>query len=422
VNKESVKENCFLLQEYLFKTLIFLLPTQLAYHFWPEWAYVFGVRVDYLSPAVYLTDVLLALIILCWIFSGIINEKESRVLSSVLSFRKHIILVLIFAVLNIFFAASFWAALFRWIKIVLFVLITIYIKFNRRLDIKDWILKPLMYSAVLFSSIGILQFINQQSLGGVLYYLGERTFFSTTPGIAKVSLFGRQYLRGYSTFSHPNSFAGYLLAVFCLVNFSKIRINALWKKIFLFFVLTGILIAFSKSVYLSLLMIFLILLTRRSGNIFRLIIYLFLMTSIILSLSLPFISDYFLRSSALSSNIFERLYLAFLAGLIFAQKPFLGTGLNNFIVKAYQLMKGRLILQPVHNLYLLLVSEIGVVGLIIFLYLLKRIVSKLLLRNRLNLLLTLVVILSTGFADHYWITLQQNILFASVFLGLSFRD
>jgi hypothetical protein len=76
----------------------------------------------------------------------------------------------------------------------------------------------------------------------------------------------------------------------------------------------------------------------------------------------------------------------------------------------------------VHNLYLLLVSEIGVVGLIIFLYLLKRIVSKLLLRNRLNLLLTLVVILSTGFADHYWITLQQNILFASVFLGLSFRD
>ena len=42
----------------LFQIFIFLLPTQLAYHFWPNWALVYGIRVDYLAPAVYLTDIL----------------------------------------------------------------------------------------------------------------------------------------------------------------------------------------------------------------------------------------------------------------------------------------------------------------------------------------------------------------------------
>ena len=37
---------------------LFLLaiPTQLGRHFWPEWSRVVGIRVDYLSPTLYLVD------------------------------------------------------------------------------------------------------------------------------------------------------------------------------------------------------------------------------------------------------------------------------------------------------------------------------------------------------------------------------
>ena len=33
------------------------IPTQLGLHFWPEWSKVAGIRVDYLSPVLYLTDI-----------------------------------------------------------------------------------------------------------------------------------------------------------------------------------------------------------------------------------------------------------------------------------------------------------------------------------------------------------------------------
>ena len=47
---------------------ILFLPTQLGYHFWPPWAYVFGIRIDYLSPTVYFTDVIVVALALLLLF------------------------------------------------------------------------------------------------------------------------------------------------------------------------------------------------------------------------------------------------------------------------------------------------------------------------------------------------------------------
>jgi len=41
------------LQQRLFWLLVFLLPVQFGRHFWPEWSYVMGLRIDYLSPTIY---------------------------------------------------------------------------------------------------------------------------------------------------------------------------------------------------------------------------------------------------------------------------------------------------------------------------------------------------------------------------------
>ena len=50
------------IQRLLFFALILGIPTQFGRHFWPDFSFVSGVRVDYLSPTLYVTDILIFLI------------------------------------------------------------------------------------------------------------------------------------------------------------------------------------------------------------------------------------------------------------------------------------------------------------------------------------------------------------------------
>lgn len=84
-----------------------------------------------------------------------------------------------------------------------------------------------------------------------------------------------------------------------------------------------------------------------------------------------------------------------------------GVGLNNFIpnlVKVSNTFVNAWELQPVHNIFLLVFSETGIVGLIIFCFLIFSGFSLLTLNY------SLLTILITGLSNHYWLTLQQNML------------
>ena len=95
------------------------------------------------------------------------------------------------------------------------------------------------------------------------------------------------------------------------------------------------------------------------------------------------------------------------------QKRLLGVGLNNFLVNLPSFMKGYWWLQPVHNIFVLLLTEMGLVGLVgIGLCLVKRIDFK-------KYALVWVVIVLTGMFDHYWLTLPQNMGLMGLVLGLS---
>ena len=63
------------LYQLLFSLLILLLPTQLGRHFWPSYSFVFGLKVDYLSPTLYLTDIFLVLTLIAW---GVQRGKEAK--------------------------------------------------------------------------------------------------------------------------------------------------------------------------------------------------------------------------------------------------------------------------------------------------------------------------------------------------------
>jgi O-antigen ligase len=114
--------------------------------------------------------------------------------------------------------------------------------------------------------------------------------------------------------------------------------------------------------------------------------------------------------------------------------PLLGIGLNNYLSRLPDFKLDPTVFrlfQPVHNIFLLTAAETGLMGLSLFLFLVIKSLKNSLdmpasrdsfgMRNW-SLVISLLVILSTGCADHYWLTLQQTQLLLAIVLGLSWQQ
>jgi O-antigen ligase len=400
-------------------SLIFLLPTQLAYHFWPSWSFVFGIRVDLLTPAVYLTDILVGLLFLI----EVITDRKT-LFGFLDKYKIFGGFFLVFVILNCAFSISVVVSIYKWLKIIEFSFLIYYFSKQKIVELSN-ILKTLFYSLITFSLIGVAQFFKGGTVGGILYYLGERSFNIGTPGIALVSLGGIEHLRAYSTFSHPNSLAGFLGGAILLILLSgKLKRNFA-NFIGVVIILTAFALSFSVSAYLGIFLMFSFYLFSTNTKVFKNIIIAFLSLSIIGSLLLPIFSTSILKLfPAIGQNISQRLDLSYIAGQIISRRFFMGSGLGTFIVNI-PLFKGIFsyswLLQPVHNIFLLVFSELGILGLLSFCFLIYKTLTLLLKNGKLYLLLPIIFTLFTGLFDHYSLTLQQNLLLVSIFLGLSFN-
>ena len=210
-----------------FYLLLVFLPTQLGLHFWPAWSMVLGRRVDYLSPTLYLTDIIICLIVICWIFQ---NRKKLSIINYQLSIKirnfQFAIVFLLFVFLNIFFATNRFVSLYFWLKVLEYALLGFYIY-----KTKPPFSKIIYYASfgVLYSSlIAIGQFFFQRSLGGPFWFLGERAFSAMTPGIAVYNFCWplrdqcQLVLRAYATLPHPNVLGGFLaILLTAIFNFQS---------------------------------------------------------------------------------------------------------------------------------------------------------------------------------------------------------
>ena len=419
------------LQTFFFVVFVFLLPSQLAYHFWPKYAFIFGIKTDYLAPALYLSDIVVILIFLVWLGEWILGKKrQTFFLKQVKKVFVWLIPILLIVVLNIIFANIPQVALYKWVKVVEVSLLAIFISKKDPFCFKKEIVYPIMFSCIFFGLLGIMQFVFQKTLGGYFYYLGERTFRSSTPGIALIYLYGHEYLRVYSTFPHPNALAGYFSVVLSLVWLSKNKKRVSQKyfratlAIFTLIASTCLILTFSRTAVVVIVLAVLLYFFRK--NLTQKIIYIFLFGYLVLSLAQPFIINlFFQKNLMLGQSLTERLYLLSASRQIISQHFLLGVGLNNFIpelARLYQIHAGHWILQPVHNIALLVLAEVGVLGFLLFVYILLKTFIKILLnKNKRWLFFPIFLILVTGFFDHYWLTLQQNMFLTSLIFGLTFR-
>ena len=108
------------------------------------------------------------------------------------------------------------------------------------------------------------------------------------------------------------------------------------------------------------------------------------------------------------NSFFERQDLVIQSLQVIKQHLWLGVGLGNFVNFVPTIR------QPVHNIYLLLIAELGlpaasvlIIGFLKYLYKIEN----------WKLKIATLSILVTGLVDHYWLTLPQNILLLVVMLA-----
>jgi len=405
----------------LFYILLFLLPTQLGRHFFFDFSYVSGLRSDYLAPVLYVTDLLIFSILFTFFFIKHKKNIRKKQTPLVIVYSLYLLFSIIFVPLNK------WAAIYKFIKLTEFFLLG-YVTVKIKPKIFH-VISVLSIGSFYSSVVAIWQFIIQKSIGGYLWFMGERTFNSLTPGIALGSWGGRSFLRPYATFPHPNVLGGFLSLVLTYVIYTLTNHYKVMKKTWLlFYMLVTILgvitlvITFSRLAWASFLVgVFCLLILRKkdaykwlqSKKTFLLIIlYLIILSSVVI---LIFIS-------LNEKSIIERKELIQVALSMIASKPLFGVGLNNFIVQVkfyVPYIKNTYLLQPVHNVYLLIFSELGFVG--FFLTLLG--ISVLLLRSlksRQIVFISIVQLFFLGMFDHYLFTLQQGMLLFTVIASLAF--
>lgn len=383
--KETVMLRRF--EQILFFLTILFLPTQLGLHFWPGFSFIYSLPIDYLSPTLYFWDLLALALWITFLLSG----KHINRLALIFFY----FFILTQAISLLFNTQSVGVGLSRLEQYVIAGLFGVYVA---SLNIKKDKLKislPLTISLIGVSILAIIQFLQAGSIG--FWILGERNFLLSTPGIAKFNFYGNEFLRPYATFPHPNVLAGFILISLLILPVRKMIMILGGLALLLTTSRVAILSGFVTAIFLI------------KGQSRKLLI---LMAILLLPILYTLYSSVFsfdnltlLRREELTISAFKMIQQHFLFGI----------GLNNFIptVATFLLTGPSRFLQPVHNIFLLCLSETGIVGLVGLLGLIGYPIFKK------KLLIVWISIVFLGLFDHYFLTLPQG--YRSLFLvwGLS---
>jgi O-antigen ligase len=424
-------------QSFLFFLLILFLPTQLGKHFWFDWSYVVGQRIDYLSPTLYVTDILAMLFIL---FSFVSNRPPTssrqgiKKRISVFEIKKvKVIFIFLFLAFGIFLSRNPFAGWYSLVKLLEFILLGF--------AIKDFLIKPknleiltypLLIGVVFESTLALFQFFRQSSLGGIFYFFGERTFTGMTPGIANASLNGQLILRPYGTFSHPNVLAAYLVIAMTIILSMMYQVLGIRKIVtcFCFILGTGVLFFTLSRVAIILWIFILIALlfkhiyrSKTHTTFFILSTFFFVFVGMLFFFLTPLHYRFF-GMHITDESFTDRIFLLQSSWQMIQAHSLFGVGFGNFLnelpfVKYHH--GSVLLLQPVHNIFFLVAAETGITGLVFVLWFLYKTVKKgsQVIVHR-SWLVGIVIIL--GMFDHYFLTIQQGQLLFMLVLAMCWTE
>lgn len=391
-----------------------LIPGQLGKHFWLTESRVWGIKIDYLSIILYLTDLLWVV----WVFLETRKKKQET---------RHkewwkVAVALVVVVGNIAIAQAKWVAVYRWLRMGQWLL-TFYLVSKNKKDIGEKLLKVIPFWIIVESFLALAQVVKGGSLDGLWWWLGERRFLLGNLGIAEIRVVNKAWVRAYGTFSHPNSLAGFLLLAW--VYFKKRNEKGekeneklktkVWKWIVNWSAVLGIILAGSRTVWILSILMLILGRGNKKGESKKNIFGKILIGMVVVAMILGIVKNEYELKNFLGGwdkeGWTKRVSLAVSAKKMFMDSPLFGVGKGNFVAVLPKYQGNDIFwLQPVHNIFLLVFSEIGIFGVILLYKLLGKIRKK-------DWQILGIIILS-GIVDHYWVTLAQNSWLIAIILGL----
>lgn len=394
---------------------LLLIPTQLGRHFWLSESSVMGVRIDYLSIILYLTDI-------AWFLWICTQRKKIK-----LKFDFFTMILLLLMLVNIIFAQARWVAVYRWLRVWQWWL-TWQLVAENRTKIIEYLKNIVPWWILVESFLGLAQVIKGGSLNGIWWWLGERRFTYGGIGIAQIRLFDEGWIRAYGTFSHPNSLAGFLLLAWWWWKNQKHKMNKIFYWVVWWSAILGIILAGSRIVWFITLGLLVMeqvqtisyAIKNKKHKIKRQLIGKICLFLGIICLVLGMVSINYRISDFVGGwdiqSWQKREKLALSAVRMIREAPLFGVGAGNFMVSLPKFQTGGFYwMQPVHNIFLYIWCEVGILGLVMFLILG---INRLKTFKWKKQLWFLVIVVVTGMFDHYWVTLPQNAWLLAIILGL----
>ncbi len=415
---------------YLF---VFLLPWQTRWIYHDE--FVRGSVWEYGRLSLYGTEILLALLVILAIIVRFNGHREASSAGRSEPVALTIIVIVAYSALSIIWASDKTLAAQGLLRIVegigLFWLVT-----KSTPMAHEWLTNKLklalVFSGLIQGCLAIYQFFTQSTFA--FKWLGLSLNDIREPGTSAIEFLDERWLRAYGAFPHPNILGGFL-AICLLVAImglwqlkerikesGEIKRQDYWLNIFywasIVVIFTGLLFSFSRSAALALIIgfIYLTVLAVRKKMKFGLLVNLkaamvFLVIVGLFLASFP----YQLLTSRLDPqarlekwSLQQRLTALGQAKEIVKEHPLLGVGVGNYT----KVIKDKIIdapgwyYQPVHSWYWLVITELGLVGFLLFAFLIVNLFKRTDLFSR-SLIIALLII---GLFDHYLWSLYFGIM------------
>lgn len=285
-------------------------------------------------------------------------------------------------------------------------------------------------SVFLQSILGLLEFVFQYVPGSAL--LGMASQDPMVLGTSVVAVGGVRWLRAYGSFPHPNMYGAFLAFGLIFITdwlTTALRENnrrASWLALLIFIITClGLAVSTSRAAVLGVifgLMVFFGRCYQLDAQLAKKVLLRVGAAVIIvlgtITMVLPDVWATRLRGDSRleEQSIQDRTTAYAQSWQIFKEHPLFGTGLGNYTTTLEKMSPGRpsYWYQPVHNAYVLLFVELGLVGSLLLAYMLRRqVVSAwpLLRASRPILSAVIVAVFVLASVDHYLWSLHSGLLF-----------
>ena len=350
------------MQRYILLATLFLLPWQTRFIFGAD-SLMSGIS-EFGVLSLFAVELL---VIVGFVIKPFIKHNKSFDLTTILGW-----LLVLAALASVFSASNQHLSSMAWMHLLVAYILFLSL-LNKEIKPKEMLL-AFALGLVLPALLGIYQAVVGVSPASTI--LGLASHDAAVAGTSVIETFSTRWLRAYGSFQHPNIFGGYLavglFAVFLIPRWYRARAHKYASYVMGALFVATLVLTYSRSAWLAFVLSFLItgwMLFVHHRVEMRRIVPLGLITIVITLLTVsifvqPVMTRFDSTARLETQSIEERIDGVSEWKDVASGNVLNGVGVGNYVVALENEYPGREVYayQPVHNLYLLILSEIGIIG------------------------------------------------------------